>query len=221
MTLIDRYVGFAIAFVLAFGTSALFGQEARDLYVEAGCDLCHGADMTGEVDMTADMTDGVWQYLGEETVEGVLAIIRDGLEVEGAEVMAPDEILNPEQQQALAVYVWSVNGGEGEAGGATMSEEDLVAMGADLFVGDGECNLCHGDDATGEEDMTADLTDGEWQFLEMSSVETIITLLKTGLTEEEAGMEMAPVENLTDEQLKALAVYVMSLNAAGGEEAAE
>jgi len=105
------------------------------------------------------------------------------------------------------------------AGQAPLPEgvtEEMIARGEEIFLGEGACHICHGQDATGARGVGADLTDEEW-FHSDGSYEAIVEQILRGVTSEEArndfGAMMPPKggSSITDEQVRAVAAYVWSL----------
>lgn len=95
--------------------------------------------------------------------------------------------------------------------------QEKIASGEKLYAETG-CQVCHGKDAKGAPGMTADLTDGEWGFVEEGTYEALLAVITDGLTAERTGgLPMAPRggKKLTDEQVQALAAYVWHLNRKG------
>ncbi len=93
------------------------------------------------------------------------------------------------------------------------ASEEQIAEGKALFLGDGGCHMCHGQDAKGIAGMTNDLTDGEWNMVEEGTLEAIKEVIKNGLgAEKTGGIPMqAQGERLTEDQITALAAYLLSL----------
>ena len=62
--------------------------------------------------------------------------------------------------------------------------------------------------------MTGDLTEGEWSQAEGGAHEAIVEVSTNGLGADETGGIPMPAQSgkLTDEQIAALAVYLLSLN---------
>lgn len=92
--------------------------------------------------------------------------------------------------------------------------EARIAAGQALFTGDGGCAMCHGQDAKGVQGMTKDLTNGEWTQAEGGTLEAIVEVIKNGLGADKTGGIPMPAhaDKLTDEQITALAAYVLSLS---------
>lgn len=85
--------------------------------------------------------------------------------------------------------------------------------GKQLFTSRGGCHACHGPNATGTQ-LAPDLTDDEWINVSGPDVDEIVEMIKTGVPQpiEHPG-PMPPMggANLTDEQVRALAVYVIGI----------
>ena len=93
--------------------------------------------------------------------------------------------------------------------------EEMVQDGKQLFTGVGICFACHGQDAKGMPGVGPDLTDGEWLHSN-GSVQEIADLVLSGIPTErsKSGVIMPPKggSTLNEQQIKAVAVYVWSLN---------
>lgn len=103
----------------------------------------------------------------------------------------------PQQQVALAE-------------GVTQEQFD---QGRQLFSGQGGCQVCHGPEAQGTQ-LAPDLTDTEWLNITDPSLETVDQLIRTGVAEpKEHPAPMPPMggANLSDEQVRALSGYVLSI----------
>ena len=96
---------------------------------------------------------------------------------------------------------------------------ELIAAGKAVFLDQGLCWACHGEDATGARGVGADLTDEEWWHSD-GSYEAILNQVLTGVPAEkvrnELGAMMPPRggSGITDEQVRAVAAYVWSLRIA-------
>lgn len=88
-----------------------------------------------------------------------------------------------------------------------------------LFEGKGACFACHGPGAKGTP-VGPDLTDGEWlHFEERPTLEAVIELVKQGVASPirfAAPMPPRGGSSLTDEELEAVARYVVSLSEEAG-----
>ena len=94
--------------------------------------------------------------------------------------------------------------------GVTM---DMVNQGRTLFTGAGGCMACHNAQATGTQ-LAPDLTDAEWINISGRNYDEIVQLIKTGVPQPETHPSPMPPlggANLTDEQVNALAAYIVSL----------
>jgi len=94
---------------------------------------------------------------------------------------------------------------------------EMVAQGQQIFTGQGLCFSCHGMDAKGTQ-LAPNLTDDQWLWLDPAKgdmLEQAVNLIKTGVPQpKEAPAPMPPMggASLTDEQVRAVASYVLSLN---------
>lgn len=88
-----------------------------------------------------------------------------------------------------------------------------VSQGQQLFTGQGGCHACHGPQATGTQ-LAPDLTDDVWINISGPNMDEIVQLIHTGVPQpKEHPGPMPPMggANLTDDQIQALAAYVMTL----------
>lgn len=134
---------------------------------------------------------------------------------------------------ALALSVFTLAACGDQAGNGQVQEQptaqqpqqpageggDLVAQGQQLFNGQGICFTCHGMNGTGGQ-LAPDLTDGNWLWIDPAAgdVETqIATLIETGVAQpKEYPAPMPPMAGvqLSQEQIRALTAYVMSISGA-------
>lgn len=91
--------------------------------------------------------------------------------------------------------------------------QEQVTQGKQLFTGQGGCQACHGPDATGTQ-LAPDLTDSEWINVSGPNYDEVVELIHTGVPQpvQHPG-PMPPMggANLNDEQIDALAAYVVTL----------
>lgn len=91
--------------------------------------------------------------------------------------------------------------------------QEQVDEGRQLFTGQGGCHACHGPQATGTQ-LAPDLTDGEWINIPEPSLESVVQLITTGVQQPKqhpAPMPAMGGANLSDDQVRALAAYVLSI----------
>lgn len=93
---------------------------------------------------------------------------------------------------------------------------ELVADGAQVFATAGRCETCHGAAGAGGR-FGPDLSDDEWAWIDpasASAMQDLVELIRTGISEprvSETGMPPMGGANLSDDQLQALAAYILSL----------
>ncbi len=93
---------------------------------------------------------------------------------------------------------------------------EMISEGQQIFAGAGGCTICHGNGAVGGA-FGPDLTDDDWAWIDPASpsaMAELADLIRTGVTEpriSDTGMPPMGGRNLTDEQLAALASYILSL----------
>lgn len=94
---------------------------------------------------------------------------------------------------------------------------EMIAQGKTLYAGAAACQMCHGLAGKGT-GMTAPLTDTTWAYAEEGTLEAVAAVIRDGLTPAQTGkmpMPAASAKKLTEEQITALAAYVMSLSKPG------
>lgn len=89
-----------------------------------------------------------------------------------------------------------------------------IAQGDSIFHGKGNCYACHGANAQGA--VGPNLTDAEWIHSD-GSYDAVVKQITTGVTKEESksGIPMPAKggSSITDDEVKAVAAYVLSLGA--------
>lgn len=94
--------------------------------------------------------------------------------------------------------------------------EEMFAQGHELFNGEGICFTCHGTDGVGGP-LAPDLTSSEWLWVDPNDPDALAeieTLIKTGVAQpKEYAAPMPPMggASLTDDQVAALAGYVLAI----------
>ena len=168
------------------------------------CAGCHGSGAQGGPGF-ANLNDDNWLWGGklDDVQQTILYGVRNGSDKArggGALSGMPERasVLKPDQINDVAEYVLSLSKKPADAAAA--------ARGKALFVGDGGCTACHGDDAKGNKDLgSANLTAGifQWGGTKADIVKTI--------TEGRAGVMPAWAGKLDATTVKELAVYIHSL----------
>ena len=119
-------------------------------------------------------------------------------------------------EQAMEQSMESMDPGEGMEQEPQLPEGvtmEMVNQGRTLFTGAGGCLACHGPQATGTQ-LAPDLTDGEWINISGRNYDEVVSLIKSGVPQpEQHPGPMPPMggANLTDDQVKALSAYIVSL----------
>jgi len=180
-----------------------------------GCFNCHGPLAQGL--LGPNLTDSQWwhakaSYLSivqlvlsgvgpEESATGVVMPPRGGAAITDADV------------QAAAAYVWALShtaAGDSLPQGVTPA---MVLRGEIIFKSEGNCSVCHGDDAQGV--LGPNLTDDEWLHAKVSYLSILQTIL-LGIDEEESrsGLVMEPRggTQMVDSDVHAVAAYVWALS---------
>ncbi len=168
------------------------------------CAGCHGSGAAGGPGF-ANLNDDNWLWGGtlDEINQTISYGVRNGSDQArggGSTAGMPERasVLKPDQINDVAEYVLSLSKKSTDAAAA--------ARGKAIFVGDGGCTACHGDDAKGNKDLgSANLTAGifQWGGTKADIVKTI--------TEGRAGVMPAWAGKLEPATVKELAVFVHSL----------
>jgi len=169
------------------------------------CAACHGSNATGGPGYP-NLQDDNWLWGGslEDIQKTILYGVRNGSDKSrnaGATTGMPERasVLKPEQINDVAEYVLSLS--------KRSTDSAAAERGKAIFLGDGGCTACHGEDAKGNKEMgSANLTAGifQWGGAKADIVKTI--------TEGRAGVMPAWGEKLSPETVKELAVYISSLS---------
>ncbi len=95
----------------------------------------------------------------------------------------------------------------------------LIEQGREIYVGAGLCYICHGPGGEGIPTLGVNLTDDEWLHND-GSMEGIVETILDGVPAEKSssGTPMPPKggSSITDDQVKAVAAFVLSLSGGGG-----
>ena len=168
------------------------------------CAGCHGSGAAGGPGF-ANLNDDNWLWGGtlDEINKTIMYGVRNGADQArggGSTAGMPERasVLKPDQINDVAEYVLSISKKPSDAAAA--------ARGKAIFVGDGGCTACHGDDAKGNKDLgSANLTAGifQWGGTKADIVKTI--------SEGRAGVMPAWAGKLDPATVKELAVFVHSL----------
>ena len=187
-------------------------EQGRDIFRGPGqCYTCHGE--TAEGNVGPNLTDGDWlQEKGSYL--SILEVVMNGIpEARSATgtAMPPrgDSDISDIEVQSVAAYVWHRShpaAGDSLPAGVTPG---MVARGAQVFLGDGGCALCHGEDATGL--LGPNLTDDDWLDAKGSYL-TIGRIIARGvpLSMSTRGVEMPPRggSDITAADIEKVAAYV-------------
>jgi len=177
-----------------------FAQSGGAAIFRNYCSQCHGAGAAGvQKSGYPNLLDDDWLWGG--TREDIHTTIQHGIRYEADEdtrvsempAFGADEILTPEDIEAVAEHVLSLSGaGPENTDGATIFAEN--------------CAACHGDNGQGDHSLGApNLSDQIWLYGgEKERVVETITYARAGVMPAWAG-------RLDEEQIKQVALYVHSL----------
>ncbi|HEX7119217.1 MAG TPA: c-type cytochrome [Longimicrobiales bacterium] len=97
--------------------------------------------------------------------------------------------------------------------------QEMVAQGQQIFTGQGNCYTCHGMNAEGSQ-LAPNLTDDQWLWIDPAQGDLLTQAterIKSGVPQpKEFPAPMPPMggAQLSDEQVQAVAAYVLSLGGA-------
>lgn len=122
----------------------------------------------------------------------------------------------------VALVLLALGGAPTAAAGQDLPQgvtEEMVEQGREVFRGDGFCYTCHGRDGTGVSGAGGDLTDGEWRHTD-GSFAGLVDRIRSGVraNASSTGVPMPPAggAELSPDQLRAVAAYVLTLSRGGG-----
>ena len=168
----------------------------RNLFMNH-CASCHGSDARGAKSFP-NLTDAAWLYgSAPETVLMSISNGRNGV-MPGLGAALGDEGVNE-----ITAYTLSLSNRDGV-------DQSLVAAGQQKYMQ--FCVACHGPTGTGNQALGApNLTDDVW--LHGSSVEDIVDIIANG----RINAMPAQSDLLSEQRIRTLVAYVLSLSATGGE----
>lgn len=191
-----------------------FAMQAGAAVFRTNCAQCHGSGAAGVMGKGyPNLLDNDWLWGG--SLEAIHTTLQHGIRVEAdpdtrlslMPRFGTDELLTKEQIGQAVEYVLQISGQDHDA--------TLATQGQAVFAEN--CAACHGDTGIGNRDLGApNLTDAIWLYGgDRAAVTTTITLARNGVM---PGWGFAPpggTARLTEDQIRAVAVYVHALG--GGE----
>ncbi|MGV6857999.1 MAG: cytochrome-c oxidase, cbb3-type subunit III [bacterium] len=168
------------------------------------CAACHGAGGNGVIGLFPSLVDDDWLWGG--TTSDIHTTIAGG-RIGFMPSFGPT--FNEEQLEAVAGYVLSLSGIEGEG-------HEAVEEGKEIFHGqEGGCYYCHGSDAKGLNSQgSANLTDKVWTIANVPAAKTyedklaaVESVISNGVYREMPTWK----DRLSEEQIKLLTVYIHQL----------
>ncbi len=164
----------------------------RNLYLN-NCATCHGSDARGARGFP-NLSDGIWQYGGDPAV--IVQTITNG---RIGVMPALGAALGEGGTDEVVAYVQSLSG-------AGSADPAVLAAGQQKYVQ--FCSACHGATGQGMAALGApDLSDDSW--LHGGSAEIIRDIIMNG----RQNQMPAQRDLLSEERIRVLAAYVLSLNA--------
>jgi len=181
-----------------------YAMTAGESLFGDNCATCHGAGGQGFTGYP-NLVDDAWIWGGglddiQQTLHYGIRSTHDQTRLNVMQAYGRDGLLPRDQIDDLVDYVISLSGGEADA--------EAVERAAPIFAQ--QCAICHGADGSGDQAQGApNLTDAIWLY--GGDRVSIQETLQNG----RGGVMPAWTDRLTDEQIRALAIYVHSLG--GGE----
>ncbi len=200
---LDKIAALPLDQIVADKELAQFAMAGGAAAFKVNCAPCHGSGAAGSPGYP-NLNDNDWLWGGDlQTIQTTLTHgIRYDADADTrvSEMPAFADILEPEQIQQVAAYVWSLTN--------TPADPALVEPGKQVFTDN--CAACHGPDAKGLREFGApNLTDAIW--LRAQGEQGIAQQV----AQPKHGVMPAWGARLGDTTVKELAVYVHSLG--GGE----
>ena len=199
---LDKIAALDVAEVASDAELGAFARASGAATFRTYCSQCHGSGATGAPGYP-NLQDDDWLWGGtyEDILYTVTHGIRDPLDEDTRTSEMPafgrDEILTPEEIEAVADYVLSLSGR------GTGSEE-----GRQIYLDN--CAACHGENGEGMREVGAPRLDDQI-WLKVSDRESIIDFIR----EPRMGVMPAWKTRLDEARLKSVAIYVHDLG--GGE----
>jgi cytochrome c oxidase cbb3-type subunit III len=172
------------------------------------CSVCHGRDAGGNAGYP-DLTDNDWLW-GDGSPEAIAETLRIGVNARHDETrisqmpaFGREQMLTGEEVRSAAAYVYSLS----HPDYSTPENLGFIEGGKEIFAAN--CVGCHGETAAGDPEAGApNLTDDRWIY--GGELEQIIASVHGG----RQGHMPTWDERLAPEEIKMLALFVHSLNAA-------
>lgn len=181
---------------------AFMRSYAKGLFGD-NCAACHGSGAAGVLGLYPNLVDDAWLWGG--TTADIQQTILHG---RNGYMPAFSATFNESQLDAVASYVLSLSGHEGDA--------EKVAMGEKIFNGkEGGCYYCHTTAGTGLKSQgAANLTDSIWTVAKVPDAQTyegqlaaVKQVIHNGIQRQMPAWE----GRLSDGEIKILTAYVYSL----------
>lgn len=182
---------------------AIVEETGHQLFGD-NCAACHGVTATGRAGYP-DLTDEDWLWGGDpETIAETMRVGINSMHDEARFAQMPafgrDQMLDRSQVRNVAAYVHSLS----NPAFSTAENVEEIEAGREVFLT--TCAACHGEDATGMQEVGApNLTDRYWIY--GGDLQTIVTSVHGG----RQGHMPTWDERLTPAEIKILALYVHSL----------
>ena len=193
-----------------------FAKSAGESLFRTNCATCHGAGAGGvQGKGYPNLLDNDWLWGGD--LEAIHTTITHGIrntadpEARYSEMpkFGTDELLTKEQIAQVVEYVLQISGQKHDAA--------LAAEGQKVFTTDDTCVACHGADGKGNREMGApNLTDAIWLYGgDRATITNTVTTARFGVMPTWGNTAEGAIPRLTEDQIRAVAVYVHGLG--GGE----
>jgi mono/diheme cytochrome c family protein len=168
----------------------------------ASCGPAQRPDAAGAPTGRGGVMGGGSGMMGGDTVGGRGMMSGGGMMAGGGMMGGRDTGAAPRPRAARAAA----------AAGCPAVDQTVVSQGRAVFVGNGNCQACHGANAKGTQ-LAPDLTDSQWLNID-GSYASIAQLVRTGVPhpkQHPAPMPPMGGVSLTSQQVCAVSAYVYSL----------
>ncbi len=184
-----------------------FALQTGAVMFADNCATCHGAGGEGKFGLYPNLTDDAWLWGGHYSqIEQTISNGRTGN-------MTPATLtgLNDDEITDVSKYVLTLSN--------NYTPDEASERGQVIFEGKGTCFVCHGQDGKGVTTVGgANLTDQIWELVpvfEAKNDEEKVAMIRTqvinGVTAATDRVMPTWKDRLTNEQIRALAIYVHEL----------
>lgn len=184
-----------------------FALQTGAVMFADNCATCHGAGGEGKFGLYPNLTDDAWLWGGHYSqIEQTISMGRTGN-------MTPAKLtgLTDDEITDVSKYALTLSG--------NYTSDEASERGQEIFLGKGTCYTCHGQDGKGVATLGgANLTDQIWELVPIFDAKTDdekVAMLRqqviNGVTPATDRVMPTWRDRLTNDQIRALAIYVHEL----------